>query len=481
MGESPTRGKAWGGRFRQATDPAVERFSASIHFDRALARQDVRGSIAHARMLGRTGLISSDDAEALVEGLRRVLEEIEADRFPFDPAAEDIHMNVEARLHELAGPVAGRLHTGRSRNDQVATDLLLFLRDAAGAVRRGIGALRGVLVEQGREHLDTILPGYTHLQRAQPVRLAHHWLAYVEMLGRDATRFADAAARFSLAPLGSGALAGSTLPLDREDTAAALGFEGPSRNSLDSVASRDAALEFLAAAAICMVNLSRLAEELVLWSSSEFGFVELSDAYSTGSSLMPQKKNPDVPELVRGKTGRVVGDLMALLVTMKGLPLAYNRDLQEDKEPLFDAVHTLRDCLEVLAGAVATLRVDVARMRAAAEDPMLLATDLAEILVREGVPFREAHEAVGRVVGHCVEKDLDLRSLSGEDLKAFHSAFPGSAAELLDLERSIEARSLAGGTARATVETALARAEEALGAESALLDGLDARDEETGR
>jgi argininosuccinate lyase len=301
------------------------------------------------------------------------------------------------------------------------------------------------------------------------------------MLGRDATRFADAAARFSLAPLGSGALAGSTLPLDREDTAAALGFVGPSRNSLDSVASRDAALEFLAAAAICMVNLSRLAEELVLWSSSEFGFVELSDAYSTGSSLMPQKKNPDVPELVRGKTGRVVGDLMALLVTMKGLPLAYNRDLQEDKEPLFDAVHTLRDCLEVLAGAVATLRVDVARMRAAAEDPMLLATDLAEILVREGVPFREAHEAVGRVVGHCVEKDLDLRSLSSEDLKAFHAAFPGSAAELLDLERSIEARSLTGGTARATVETALARAEEALGAESALLDALDARDEETGR
>jgi argininosuccinate lyase len=305
-----------------------------------------------------------------------------------------------------------------------------------------------------------VLPGYTHLQRAQPVRLAHHWLAFVEMLGRDGSRFRDLRARHTLAPLGAGALAGSTLPLDREATARALGFEGPARNSMDAVASRDAALEFLAAAAIAMVHLSRLAEELVLWSSAEFGFAELADAYATGSSLMPQKKNPDVPELVRGKTGRAIGNLVTLLTVMKGLPLTYNRDLQEDKEPVFDSAVTLRDSLEVTAGALATLRVDVERMRRAADDPLLLATDLAEVLVREGVAFREAHEAVGHVVQHCISKDLDLRSLSREDLAAFHPAFPAGAPQLLDLERSLEARALAGGTARANVEAALARSEE---------------------
>jgi len=470
------RGKAWGGRFRQATDPAVERFSASIHFDRALARYDVRGSIAHARMLGRAGIISAEDVEALVGGLRTVAREIREDRFPFDPAAEDIHMNVEARLRALVGPVAGRLHTGRSRNDQVATDLALYLRDACTAARRGLWALRRALAERAAEHVDTVLPGYTHLQRAQPVRLAHHWLAYVEMLGRDAGRFADCARRLDRSPLGSGALAGSTLPLDREDTARALGFAGPSRNSLDAVASRDGALEYLAAAAIAMTTLSRLAEELVLWSTSEFGFVELADAYATGSSLMPQKKNPDVPELVRGKAGRVVGDLMTLLTLVKGLPLAYNRDLQEDKEPLFDATATLRDSLEVLAGAVATLRVDARRMAAAAADPMLLATDLAETLVREGVPFREAHEVVGGVVAHCLEKDLDLRSLSREDLRAFHAAFPADAAALLDLERSLEARSQPGGTARARVREALEAARRELDAEAQELDRREAEE-----
>ena len=467
MGHSKGRSKAWGGRFRAPTDPLVERFSASIHFDQALARYDVRGSIAHARMLGRVGLVDPADVETLVGGLREIAREIDAGSFPFDPAAEDIHMNVEARLRELVGPVAGRLHTGRSRNDQVATDLALFLRDACRAVQRGIWELRRTLLARAREHVDTVLPGYTHLQRAQPVRLAHHWLAYVEMLGRDSGRFGDAAARLSRSPLGAGALAGSTLPLDRADTARALGFAGPSANSLDSVASRDGALEFLAAAAICMVDLSRLAEELVLWATAEFGFVELADSYSTGSSLMPQKKNPDVPELVRGKTGRVIGALVALLTVMKGLPLAYNRDMQEDKEPLFDAFATLRDCLAVLSGALASLRVDTARMGEAASDPMLLATDLAEALVREGVPFREAHEAVGRVVAHCLEKDLDVRRLSREDLRAFHAGFPAGAAELTSLERSLEARSLAGGTARAAVETALARAERELAEEEA--------------
>jgi argininosuccinate lyase len=472
---SEERGKLWGGRFREPTHPSVERFSASIGFDRALARYDIRGSLAHAQMLGATGLIPEADARAIAAGLEEIGREIEAGRFPFDERLEDIHMNVEARLREKIGPVAGRLHTGRSRNDQVATDLLLYLRDAARAARRGIGALREVLITRAREHLDTVLPGYTHLQRAQPVRLAHHWLAFEAMLARDAARFADLRGRIAEAPLGAGALAGSTLPLDRAATAAALGFAGPNPNSMDAVASRDAALEFLAAGAICMVHLSRLAEELVLWSSAEFGFVELADAYSTGSSLMPQKKNPDVPELVRGKSGRAIGNLVALLTVLKGLPLTYNRDLQEDKEPLFDTARTLGDSLDVMAGALATLAVNVARMRAAADDPLLLATDLAEALVREGVPFREAHEAVGKIVAHCVAGRRDLRALGREELRSFHPAFASGADALLSVERALEGRSLPGGTARARVVEALDAAEarlaaerDALGAEEAL-------------
>jgi argininosuccinate lyase len=331
-------------------------------------------------------------------------------------------------------------------------------------------------VERAREHLDTILPGYTHLQRAQPVRLAHHWLAHVETLGRDASRFRDAHARIRLCPLGAGALAGSTLPLRREETALELGFEGPTRNSMDTVASRDAALEYLASAAIAMVHLSRLAEELVLWSTAEFGFIELADAYSTGSSLMPQKKNPDVPEIVRGKTGRAIGNLVTLLTVLKGLPLTYNRDLQEDKEPLFDSVTTLRDSLEVMSGALATLEVRVDRMAEAAADPMLLATDLAEILVQSGVPFRDAHEVVGQIVGHCTRKQIDLRSLSHADMQSFHEAFGAGADELLDLERSLESRSLAGGTARSRVESTLTEVEAEMAAERSALDSLEAAD-----
>lgn len=464
------KGKPWGGRFEQATDPTVERFSASIDFDRALARFDVRGSIAHARMLGAQGIIPEGEVGALVAGLEAVAREIENGSFPFDAALEDIHMNVESRLGHHVGKIAGRLHTGRSRNDQVATDLALYLREVSAAAQRGTLELRRVLVARADEHVDTLLPGYTHLQRAQPVRLAHHWLAFVEMLERDGGRFADLRERLDRSPLGAGALAGTTLRLDRERTARELGFSAPTRNSMDSVASRDLALEFLAAAAICMVTLSRLGEELVLWSTSEFGFIELADAFSTGSSLMPQKKNPDVPELVRGKSGRVIGDLVALLSVMKGLPLSYNRDMQEDKEPVFDAAATLRDCLEVMAGAVATLRVRDDRMRAAASDPMLLATDLAEALVREGVPFREAHEAVGRVVGHCVAKDLDLRTLSREDLRAFHTAFPDAAAALVDLESAIERRNLPGGPAKERVQAALADARVRLDREQSALE-----------
>jgi argininosuccinate lyase len=468
--------KPWGGRFGEDTDPAVERFTASVHFDQALARYDILGSIAHARMLGHTGVIPAADAEAIVAGLEGIAREVEAGTLPLDPRLEDVHMNVEARLRERIGPVAGRLHTGRSRNDQVATDLALYLRDAARAARLGLVELRRVLVRRAREHVDTVLPGYTHLQRAQPVRLAHHWLAYVEMMGRDAGRFTDLRRRLSLSPLGASALAGTTLPLDREETARALGFEGPARNSLDAVASRDGALEFLAACAIAMVHLSRLAEELVLWSTSEFGFVELSDAYATGSSLMPQKKNPDVPELVRGKVGRVIGDFVALLTVVKGLPLAYNRDLQEDKEPVFDAARTLRDSLGVLAGAIDTLAVRAERMRAAADDPLLLATDLAEALVGEGVPFRDAHEVVGRIVADCLAAHRDLRALSRDALRAFHPAFPAGAAELLSLDAALERRATPGATSRARVLEALARAESDLAEEARALDAEKERD-----
>ena len=470
--------KPWGGRFSEATDPTVERFSASIHYDRILARHDIRGSKAQARMLGRTGLIPQADADALLDGLERVAKEIEEGTFPFDPALEDIHMNIEARLREHLGPVAGRLHTGRSRNDQVATDLALYLREVGVATERAILELRGVLIERAREHIDTILPGYTHLQRAQPVRLAHQWLAHVEALGRDASRFRDGRARITRSPLGAGALAGSTLPLDREQTARELGFEGPTRNSMDTVASRDGALEYLANAAICMVHLSRLAEELVLWSTAEFGFIELADAYSTGSSLMPQKKNPDVPELVRGKSGRAIGNLVTLLTVLKGLPLTYNRDLQEDKEPLFDSVQTLQDSLEVMAGTLATLRVRRERMAEAAADPMLLATDLAEILVRTGLPFRDAHEVVGRIVGHCTREQVDLRSLSLDQMRAFHPAFEAGADALLELERSVESRTLTGGTARIRVEAALAEAEARVLEEHRALDATVRADAE---
>ena len=463
--------KLWGGRFNEATDPAVEAFSASVHFDRALARYDLRGSIAHARMLGRAGLVPGDEVAEIVRGLEAIGGEIEAGAFVFDPALEDIHMNIEARLRDQIGPAAGRLHTGRSRNDQVATDLALYLRDISAAAQRGLLELSQILAERAREHCDTVLPGYTHLQRAQPVRLAHHWLAFVAMFQRDAERMADLRARLRHSPLGAGALAGSTLPLDREDTARALGFAaGPTRNSMDTVASRDVALEFLSAAAIAMVHLSRLSEELVIWSSSEFGFIELADAYSTGSSLMPQKKNPDVPELVRGKAGRAIGNLVTLLTVLKGLPLTYNRDMQEDKEPIFDSADTLRASLEVTAGAIATLHVDVDRMRAAAGDPMLLATDLAEALVREGVPFREAHEVVGRIVAHVGENGRILDELSRDELQAFHPAFTAGSDELVDLETSFEARRLVGGTARGRVVEELDQTTRDLDAALAALD-----------
>lgn len=457
MAESKSK-KTWGGRFAKPTDPRMERFSSSVHVDGKLAAQDVRGSIAHARMLARQGIITSAEGEQLVKGLEQVALELESGALELDPALEDVHTNVERRLTAIAGPVAGKLHTGRSRNDQVATDFALWMREAIGGVRQSLAELRGVLVERAAREVDVVVPGYTHLQRAQPVRLAHHWLAHYEALTRDAGRLADARARMSLSPLGAGALAGSTLPIDRESTARELGFAGPTRNSLDSVSARDAALELLAALAILMVNLSRLCEELVLWSSTEFGFIELDDAFSTGSSLMPQKKNPDAAELVRGKSGRVIGDLVSLLVTLKGLPLSYNRDMQEDKEPVIDAVETANACLGVLAGAIESLRVNAAATAAAASDPMLIATDLADHLVLRSVPFREAHEIVGRVVAHALSEGVALSAIARKTLLSFHPALDIDPAEFFRVERSLEARHATGAPSRARVLEAIATA-----------------------
>ncbi|MFQ5515496.1 MAG: argininosuccinate lyase [Myxococcota bacterium] len=448
--------RTWGGRFQKRADPLLERFSSSVAFDRRLWREDIDGSLAHARMLAAQGIIDKEDAQRLIAGLEQVAGELEQGRLELDPALEDIHSCIEQRLRELVGPVAGRLHSGRSRNDQVATDFVLWMRREIPRLREALLELRSVLVERATTEIDVLLPGYTHLQRAQPVRLAHHWLAHCEALGRDDERLADARRRMRWAPLGAGALAGSTLPIDREATARELGFEGPARNSLDAVAARDAALELLAALGILMIHLSRISEELVLWSSSEFGFVEMDDAFATGSSLMPQKKNPDVPELVRGKSGRVIGALVGLLVTLKGLPLAYNRDMQEDKEPVFDAVDTTRACLGVLAGALRTLRVDAAAMRAAASDPQLLATDLAEHLVGRGVPFREAHEIVGRVVREALESGTPLSALPRQRLREIHPALDVDPEQFFRVERSLEARRLIGGPARETVEQAIA-------------------------
>jgi argininosuccinate lyase len=461
MGE-PTKKKPWGGRFEKQTDPRVERFSSSVHVDRGLWRHDIEASVVHARMLARQGILTPQEGQRLEEGLREVEAELEAGTLHLDPALEDIHMNVERRLFEIVGDVAGKLHSGRSRNDQVATDLLLWMRHDIVGLRRALLGLRSVLVGRARQEIEVVLPGYTHLQRAQPTRLAHHWLAHASALGRDDGRLRDARARMSHCPLGSGALAGSTLPLDREQVSRELGFEGPTANSLDAVASRDTAAELLAALAILGVQLSRLCEELVLWSSSEFGFIELDDAFATGSSLMPQKKNPDVAELVRGKTGRLVGDLVSLLVTLKGLPLAYNRDMQEDKEPIFDAVETVKGCLEVLAPTLETLRVHPEAMRDAASDPALLATDLAEHLVARGIPFRDAHEAVGELVRKAEELDVPLDRIPREVCLEVHPSLDVDPAEILSLERSLQARTAAGAPAREAVERTLAELEREL-------------------
>ena len=454
----------WGGRFASGPDAVMEAINASVAFDQRLAPEDIAGSRAHAAMLGATGLISPSDAEAIGEGLLAVLSEVEAGTFEWRTALEDVHMNVEARLHELIGEPAKRLHTARSRNDQVATDLRLWTRAACDGALAGIAALQRALVAQAEAGAGWVMPGFTHLQSAQPVTWGHHMLAYVEMFSRDASRFRDARERMNESPLGAAALAGTSFPIDREMTARALGFDRPMANSIDAVSDRDFALDYLAAAAICAVHLSRLAEELVLWSTAQFRFVRLSDRWTTGSSIMPQKRNPDAAELTRGKTGRVVGALVGLLTVMKGLPLAYSKDMQEDKEGLFDAADSLSLCLAAMAGMVADLRADPDRLRAAAGAGFATATDLADWLVRErGMPFREAHHVTGALVAEAERRGVDLADLPPEAMRAVHPGLDASVRGVLGVADSVASRRSFGGTAPARVREQAARWRERLG------------------
>lgn len=448
--------KPWGGRFSEELDAIAARFSASVDVDGRLWPQDIEGSIAHVRMLGDRDILSKRDVTRIVEGLERIRDEIERGGFEWDSSKEDVHMNIEAALIEAIGEVGGRLHTGRSRNDQVATDMRLWTRGACQSIIGDIDALLEVLVEKAEQHLDFLMPGYTHLQRAQPVRLAHHLLAWAEMLERDRGRLVDAQERMNESPLGSAALATTTFPLDREATARALGFARPMRNSIDAVSSRDFLIEAVSALAICSVHLSRIAEELVLWSSQEFGFMQMSDAFTTGSSIMPQKKNPDMPELVRGKTGRVVGSLVNLIVMLKGLPLSYNRDLQEDKAPVFEAFDTVHECLAVLSGSIASATFDRERMAAALAEGFLNATEVADWLASRGVPFREAHRVAGQLVQQAVERGQTLSELPIEVYQSIHEAFDDSVFQSLDMETAVERRDVLGGPARARVEGAMA-------------------------
>ena len=457
--------KPWDGRFAERTDTSVEAFTSSIQCDRRLYPYDIQGSVAHSRMLAKVGVITAEEAETLVEGLWRIKRELDQGNFEFDDSLEDIHMHIEARLLQEVGKVAQKLHTARSRNDQVALDIRMFLRDVTAQVIQGLKALRTILVGLAEQHVETVMPGYTHLQRAQPVLLGHHWMAYYEMFSRDAMRFADGLKRTNVMPLGAAALAGTTYPIDRSYTAELLGFPKVSANSMDSVADRDFILEFLSAAGICMVHLSRLSEELVLWSSSEFGFIELSDAFSTGSSIMPQKKNPDIPELIRGKTGRVVGSLMAELTLMKSLPLAYNRDMQEDKPPLFDAVDTLQSCLNITIKMLPTIQVKIDRMRQAASVGFLNATDMADYLVGRGVPFRKAHSIVGQAVAFALAQGKELDQLTLKELQGFSKEIEEDLFENLTLEHMIARRQSAGGTSGDNVRAAIATAHRELAAD----------------
>ena len=455
--------RTWGGRFGGEPDELMTRINASIGFDKRLWREDIAASKAHAAMLWEQGIISEGDAAAILEGLDRITAEYERDGVPERLELEDIHMTVESRLAELIGPAAGRLHTARSRNDQVATDFRLWVRNACDETSNAIRNLQRVLVERADEHAATVMPGFTHLQVAQPATLSHHLMAYYEMLQRDVSRFADARARMNECPLGAAALAGTGFPIDRERTADALGFDRATANSLDSVSDRDFALDYLSAAAQCSLHLSRLAEELIIWASAPFGFVKLSDQFSTGSSIMPQKRNPDAAELVRGHSGRIVGALTSLMVTMKGLPLAYSKDMQDDKEPLFEARDLLIRSLEALAGMLDTVEFVPDRMRAAAAQGYSTATDLADWLVREaGVPFREAHHITGRAVKAAEERGCDLADLPLDVLKSIDERIDQHVYDVLSVDASVRSRTSYGGTAPERVREQIAAAKQAL-------------------
>ncbi|MBA4761952.1 argininosuccinate lyase [Sphingomonas sp.] len=454
----------WGGRFAEGPSSVMREINASIPFDKRMWRQDIAGSKAHVAMLGQQGIVSAEDAAAISAGLDAVAEDYARDGVPEDLALEDIHMLTEARLAEKIGPVAGRLHTARSRNDQVATDFRLWVRDATDQVLAALDALQGALLTRAEEHADSVMPGFTHLQSAQPVTLGHHLMAYFEMIARDLSRFSDNRARGNLCPLGSAALAGTGFPLDREMTAAALGFDGPTRNSLDAVSDRDFALDYLMAAAQCSLHLSRLAEEFVIWASQPFGFVKLSDQWSTGSSIMPQKRNPDAAELVRGHSGRIVGCLTALMITMKGLPLAYSKDMQDDKPPVFEAHDLLALSIAAMTGMVESAAFRTDRMRGLAESGFATATDLADWLVREGgIPFREAHHITGRAVAAAEAKGVRLDQLELAELQAIDDRIDARVFDVLTVDASVASRMSFGGTAPARVRAAIAAARAARG------------------
>ncbi|MBI5109987.1 MAG: argininosuccinate lyase [Rhodocyclales bacterium] len=459
---SPEAQSAWSGRFSEPVSDLVKRYTASVFFDQRMWRQDIRGSLAHARMLARQGIIAASDLTEIERGMTAIAAEIEAGNFNWKLDDEDVHLNIEKRLTELVGDAGKRLHTGRSRNDQVATDIRLWLRDTIDDIDRLLRDLQEALLATAEIHSDTPMPGFTHLQVAQPVTFGHHLLAYVEMLGRDRGRFADCRGRLNRLPLGAAALAGTTFPIDREFVARELGFDGICENSLDAVSDRDFAIEFCAAASLVMTHVSRLSEELVLWMSPRIGFIDLADRFCTGSSIMPQKKNPDVPELARGKTGRVFGHLMGLLTLMKGQPLAYNKDNQEDKEPLFDTADTLVDTLRIFADMVPGIRVKAEAMAAALRQGYATATDLADYLVKKGLPFRDAHEAVARAVRACERKACDLPDLTLEELKAFSPLIDDDVFGVLTVAGSLAARDHPGGTAPSQVRAAIERARKRL-------------------
>lgn len=456
-------GKMWGGRFSEGTAASVEAFSASIHYDSRLYKYDIAGSKAHAAMLADNGILSSDELSAIVDGLSSIEQEIDSGSFEFKRELEDVHMNIEKALIERIGPAGAKLHSGRSRNDQIALDFKMYLRDQCDEMVRLLDDIRRAFVLQARKYLGHIMPGYTHLQRAQPVLISHHMLAYYEMFSRDRERMVDCRKRINLSPLGSAAMAGTGLPIDREQVARALDFDGVTANSMDTSGDRDFAIEFTSNCAMIQLHLSRLSEELVLWSSQEFNFVNISDKFCTGSSIMPQKKNPDIPELIRGKSGRVVGSLMSLLTLVKGLPLTYNRDLQEDKEPVFDTIDTVSASLSIMAELLENLTFQTKNMDEATRTGFITATDLADYLVLKDVPFREAHGIVGNAVAYCIEKGCELTDLKLEELTQLSEAIGKDVFEVLSVEGSVNSRVSEGGTARERVEEAVVSAENQLG------------------